>query len=181
MCEFDGHWCNATGNLTKVKISPKNKNLVFCEDKPLIGKSDIKSDVFDILYFERRDIEEVIIPPFIRIISPYAFNFGQKLTKIEFPGDSKLQIIGESAFSYYSITSILIPKSVTTISSYAFYNCPLTDLTFSECSQLELIDNNAVSSSSLKSILIPSSVKRIGEASFCLCEMLDDVKFSENS
>ena len=76
--------CNATGNLTKVKISPKNKNLVFCEDKLLIGKSDIKSDVFDILYFARRDIEEVIIPPFIRIISPYAFNFCQKLTKAEF-------------------------------------------------------------------------------------------------
>lgn len=75
----------------------------------------------------------------------------------------------------------MIPKSVTTISSYAFYNCALTDLTFSEGSQLELIDNNAFNSSSLKSILIPSSVKRIGEASFCLCEMLDEVKFSENS
>lgn len=56
MCEFDGHWCNATENLTKVKISPKNKNLVFYEDKLLVGKSDIKSDVFGILCFTCRDI-----------------------------------------------------------------------------------------------------------------------------
>lgn len=66
-------------NSTKLEgidnVFPTNKeNISFYNDSFIIGKSDIKSDNFDILYFARRDIENAIIPPFIKIIAPFAFS-----------------------------------------------------------------------------------------------------------
>ncbi|KAK8836917.1 hypothetical protein M9Y10_037443 [Tritrichomonas musculus] len=179
--EFSDAWCAQTVKLTKVKISPKNKNLIFYEDKYLIGKSDRKSDIFDILYFARRDIEKAIIPPFIRIISPFAFNFCKNLKKVEFSGDSNLQIISHDAFTHSSLRSIYIPKHVKKISYYAFNECPLVDLTFSEDSELEIIDDSSFRRTKLKSISIPANVKIIGNSAFYLCELFNKVEFSENS
>ena len=62
--------------------------------------------------------------------------------------------IGESAFrNATSVTSLVIPDSVTEIDKYAFYNC-----------------------TKMTSVTLPDSIKSIGEAAFQSCTSLESVK-----
>ena len=83
MKELKEEWCSETDNLKKIIISSLNGQFKFIDDKYLLGKSDKNSDEFDNLLFVRRDIEEFSILSNIKIISSCAFQYCQKLTKVE--------------------------------------------------------------------------------------------------
>ena len=95
------------------------------------------------------------------------------------------KIIGGSAFALISfmLMDIIIPDSVTTISTDAFYGCSrLTNVTFGDNSQLTTIGDYAFDGcSSLTSIAIPDSVTSIGEAAFAFCESLTSVIIGNNA
>ena len=82
-----------------------------------------------------------------------------------------------------TITSIIIPDSVTTVGSFAFYGCfNLTTITIGENSQLTTIGESAFDDcSSLTSIYIPNSVTTISSRAFYKCSNLETVTFGENS
>ena len=87
--------------------------------------------------------------------------------------------IGYEAFrACTSLTSVTIPDSVITISSYAFYNCTsLTSVTIPD--SVISIDNNAFCScTSLVSVYIPSSVTNIGSSVFYNCTSLTAINTS---
>lgn len=65
-------WCART-LLENVDVEPGNPRFKKHE-KFIVGKSDEKSDVYDVLYFAPRNIKNVNIPSFIRVIAPYAFD-----------------------------------------------------------------------------------------------------------
>ena len=69
-------WLEDTNNLTKVTVDPSNKVFtnLYDDGKVVIGKSDIESDVHDILVFVSRDIKRFTIPSFITNINSCAFN-----------------------------------------------------------------------------------------------------------
>ena len=86
--------------------------------------------------------------------------------------------ISENAFyKYTSLTSVVIPSSVTSIGGNAFYRCAsLASVTFAENSQLESISYYAFAyCSSLTSVVIPSSVTSIGGHAFSDCISLTSV------
>lgn len=92
--------------------------------------------------------------------------------------------IAANAFRYSSITSIVIPASVTTIGNYAFYGCEkLTSIVFEEGSQLVNLGNYAFSETAIESIVLPEGVVRLGttdyiaSSTFKNCKKLSSVTF----
>ncbi len=89
--------------------------------------------------------------------------------------------IGDSAFEYKSVTSVMIPDSVNKIGSYAFYDCTsLTNV---------IIGTNTTSIGwyafescfSLTNVMIPNSVTNIGSGAFNYCIGLKAITVDTNN
>jgi hypothetical protein len=86
----------------------------------------------------------------------------------------KVTAIGENAFESSDITSVTIPKGVTTIGDYTFEYCTsLTSLTIPE--GVTSIGNNTFMNSSLVSVTLPESVTEIGYCTFGGCNALTSI------
>ena len=114
--------------------NPIYKNI---DDNLIVGKSDPKSDIHDVLVFASRNIKSLIIPPNIKIISSFVF--------------------AES-----SIESITISPQIAKICEGAFFSCrKLKKVEILKNSELQIIDQIAFFGGTFKSICIPSHLKII--------------------
>ena len=90
-----------------------------------------------------------------------------------------LEVITLGAFQNAALTSIHIPKNVTTIGNYAFYNgddVSLETVTFAEDSKLGSIGNYAFAyNDKLASVILPDNVSQIGNDAFRYCAELEEV------
>ena len=79
-----------------------------------------------------------------------------------------------------SLTSLVIPDSVTNIGDYAFWNCrSLTDIVIPD-SVTSIGDNAFEYCFSLSNLIIPDSVTRIGDGAFVGCNSLSSVVISDS-
>lgn len=152
--ELQDGWCSETLKLRKISVFENGqKNISYFDDKYIVGKSDNKSDEYDVLIFARRNIIYAKIPPFIKKIGPFAFdcscviyvtipnqvveicchafNMCRKLKRVDFLDDPQLQTIGRYAFNLSGLESFIVPPHVNQIYEYAFNNCK----------RLQIIDN----------------------------------------
>ena len=82
--------------------------------------------------------------------------------------------IGESAFAHKLITSVIMPDSLTSISSGAFYRC--TKLQYVDLGKgLRSINGSFVNCESLASIILPESLTSLGGGSFAHCTALSSI------
>ncbi|KAK8870768.1 hypothetical protein M9Y10_008655 [Tritrichomonas musculus] len=82
--EFKRNWCYGVSHLTDIIIMESENeepNVIYYENKFLLAKSDTNSDAFDVLVFARRDIDDVVVPSFIKTIVSSAFGDCIKLKK----------------------------------------------------------------------------------------------------
>ncbi|KAK8892608.1 hypothetical protein M9Y10_029847 [Tritrichomonas musculus] len=182
LTELKKGWCANIPNLNEIYVSSKNKHFKLIEEKMIVGKSCPDNEVYDVLEFACRDIEEAKIPSYIKYISPFCFEKCRLLQKVQFSKDSKLISIGKYAFSQSLIESITIPKYCEQIQEGAFFKCDyLQSIIFHEDSKLQIIDEKAFSNSSLISIKIPKHVKTIKRDAFSDCHLLINATFHKNS
>lgn len=175
-------WCCSTPKLNNIKILPRSeKNVVYYENKILLGKSDLNSENYDVLHFANRNIQSVTIPPFVKIIDSFSFENCSQLKSIDIPTHSELQIIGDCAFSYTSINKICISNHITKIGENAFFQCrELQRIEISENSELTEIDDRVFNESGIKSIYLPESLRKIKEDTFRDCENLLIIEMGRN-
>ena len=114
-----------------------------------------------------------------KIICDWAFGWSKfigcrSLTSLVIP--DSVTNIGDYAFSgCRSLTDIVIPDSVTNIGDYAFWNCrSLTDIVIPD-SVTNIGDYAFWNCRSLTDIVIPNSVTSIGESAFYECSSLTEV------
>lgn len=178
--ELKNGWCCHTRKLNEISISSENKNFIFIdnEKKILAGKMEAKSDTFDNICFACRDIEKVYIQPNILRILPYSFSNCEKLSKIEFDENSRLNIIDSNAFNFCCLLEeITIPVHVRTIGDDAFSKCKkLQKVCFNENCELERIEKSGFAWTSVESIVIPKKVNSMGKTSFIGCQNLKTVE-----
>ncbi|KAK8843683.1 hypothetical protein M9Y10_024746 [Tritrichomonas musculus] len=160
--ELKTGWCWCTDYLNNIYLSPKSKNFAYIENTFLVGKSDKKSDVFDLLFFVRRDVRHVTIPSYIKTIMPYAFNKCMSLETITFHSDSELKEIKYFAFYECSIKSIIIPQHVIKIREGAFVKCrKLFSIIFHQNSELQYLSKRVLEATKVQRIAIPEKVNTI--------------------
>ena len=101
------------------------------------------------------------------------------LTNVNFPNDSMLKIIKDSAFENLNLKSIKIPKNVSIIEDNAFIDCiDLDSVEFDNESELHSIGCYSFCNTSISTILIPYKVEEIKMCAFAKCENLKKVSNS---
>ena len=180
----------------EVTLNGKKYTVTKIGDDALHAQSGA-GDTYNLNYYMRETIEEIVLPNTITEIGEMAFCSQEKLKRINIP--STVSSIGNYAFCYcYGLESITIPNSVTSIGEHVFGECSslesitipnnvtsIGDYAFSSCSGLESITiPNSVTSigndaffrcSSLASITIPNSVTSIGDYAFEDCSSLASI------
>ena len=101
-------------------------------------------------------------------------------------GGKEYSVTSIESYAFYEcnkLTSIDIPESMTSIDYLAFYGCTnLTSINIPENSQLTSIGNGVFEGcSSLTSINIPEGVTSIGSLAFYGCKSLTSINLPENS
>ncbi len=123
--------------------------------------------------FQEKDVVSVTIPDSVTLIDYSAFNSCSKLKSVVI--GKSVETISEYAFKYCkSLEKIVIPDSVKIIRESAFYGCEnLTSVDFGN--SLVIIEMQAFElCSSLTSVVIPDSVNDIQTLAFSDCYSLRD-------
>lgn len=174
-------WCASLMKLTNIFLSPENENFTYLNEKVILGKTDLTTNNFDVLVRACSDIEEVVVPSYIKQIDSCAFHMCQKLKKIEFDKNSQLVSIGSKTFADSSIDKIVVPCSVEIIGAGAFFGCSkLKRIEFEENSKLDLIDQMALAYCPVDRIVVPSQVKNVQDDAFICCGNLKSIEFLGN-
>ena len=124
-------------------------------------------------YYDRSDIQKVVIESGITSIGNEAFAYCSNLRSVTIP--STVTTIGSAAFRSSGLESVTIPDSVTSLGFYAFeMNYSLE--TVSIGSGLTLIPEGAFEEcTSLTAVSIPGTVTSIGVSAFNGCSGLESM------
>ncbi len=180
-----GYACSGCPNLESVKLSQK---LEFFHDNMFDNTPKLKNiELPDSLTYIGSDafvgssIESIKIPKKVYYIGESAFE-NTVINSVEFEKGSKLETIDKSAFKGCSnLKSIVIPASVTTIGTFAFWDCTnLTSVTFEEGSELETL-NDLFKNTCITEFTIPKSVTEIAPCAFIGLSSLTKVVFEDDS
>ncbi|MCR5703236.1 MAG: leucine-rich repeat domain-containing protein [Eubacterium sp.] len=101
--------------------------------------------------------------------------YAGKKTSVKLPNN--LKRIGQKAFAGKNIKTVKIPKNVTSIGNYAFYQCKkLTKITWNK--KIKKVGDFAFAQTKLKELKLPKTVKHWGSHCFADCSF-KKVKFAE--
>ncbi len=157
------------GNMAFYQQS-KLQSIVIPNTVSTIGKKSFESC---------KGLLSVKLPHSLTSIDAYAFQSCSSMKALMFP-DNVLEI-GENAFvlceNAFENNTLVLPKKLQTISSYAFEHCKLRNVIWNE--DLNYIGTSAFGSNDFEEISIPGCLKSSGFLSFGVCKLLKKVELQE--
>ncbi|KAK8898405.1 hypothetical protein M9Y10_000691 [Tritrichomonas musculus] len=192
-------WIFKSFNIREASIAPGNPNYKSINKTMIISKSDLKSDIFDSLFFMNRNVQTVLVPYYIKYIKPYCFSYCYKLETIEFPNDSQLLLIEKKALMSSSVKRINLPSSAKLEEGWCSNTDYLTSVLISPDSEYYRYaddDKNIIlgknlengefdqivfGSRDLRKLTIPNYIKQICSNAFSSCEALEKVEIPDDS
>ena len=189
-----GDFAFSVYGLEEIEISPKNENFIYYENKLLLGKSTISSVSFDELCYISEDIEEVIVPPQVKVIGSWIFYNRKKLKSVIFTEDSKLEKLYSFCISNPAIERLVMPSNIEYIDNTCFSDLISVkefELLPNNNSNLFFVDNKLLvekkemrilfSYRDVVDVTIPSYIKKISAGAFSQCKKLKSLTFEPNS
>lgn len=171
------------GNFTKIL---KEKAFENCKKLTNLNLSGELLEIGDYCFFNT-NLQEITIPKSIQKIGEYCFSVNketsspsQGLKKVIF--QEGLKTIGQYSFYDTELSSVIIPKSVQEIGSYAFGACEkLLNIQLEDgIKQLGIFDGYALADCGIEQISIPTSVEKITKYCFFDCKKLKTVELNNN-
>lgn len=155
MTQLKDFWSDNTQYLNDIKIGTNSCNFKKYGNNLIIGKSDVKSDIFDTLVIAYRNIQQVVIPSFIKDISTDAFEYCCDLKYVDFEKNSLLEKIHSNAFCNTAIKSIIFHSHLKEINNNSFSCENLTTVIFPNDSEISSLGNSCFSFGVVKYLSIP--------------------------
>lgn len=111
-------------------------------------------------YSNCKKIKNVTIPKEVQYIHSGTFEGCVNLSKVEFEKNSKIKQIRESSFAYTNISTITIPKQVTTL-SYSFYGCEKLKTVNAKFSSVKNIFSAFNGCNNLERLYLPKTIEKV--------------------
>lgn len=165
--KLEDGWCAEMAQLSKINVCDLNQNFKEIEGEMIVGKSEVESDVFDVIVFGYKNVKSVTIPSYVKTVGSFAFSGSYELEEVIVGDDSQLETIGKEAFADSGIERFTIPHHLTEICELAFYSCrQLKRLDIPNDSELNKIGCGAFSYTGIERFTIPPHLKIISERMF---------------
>lgn len=164
-------------NLNDFEIDSQGTLVKYKGNDPYVLMPDSVKEIGNGAFRGNKTLTYIIIPDSVTSIGDNAFNCCFKLCDITIQGN--LKSIGKNAFCVCSISNFNIPDSVTSIGHGAFNSCwNLTDVILPK--KLSCIsDYTFFNCKNLTNILMPNNVTEIGFSAFGKCSNLESITIPE--
>ncbi|MBQ7115656.1 MAG: leucine-rich repeat protein [Clostridia bacterium] len=160
--------------------------------KALTGPFEVKAGtkaIADSAFYDCYGLTILILPQTIRTIGTSALSSCTKLSEVFIPDlttwcniDFRSAMLSCSANLYVGnslVTDVVIPKSVTKINNYAFYQININSVKLHD--NVESIGKSAFKKClNLSTVELGNGVKNVGDEAFYHCENLKSVRIGEN-
>lgn len=171
---------NGNKHITAVTLPPSitkiNEDAFrLCEGLKTVTSTDDKIVAIDkFAFYECENLETITGISRLETIGQNAFT-SSGIKNIELP--ETLKTIDEYAFATSGLTSVNIPSQIEIINNSAFQNChDLETVTFSDNSKITVIDSGAFSNcDKLTNLALPNSITKIAGSAFNSCKKLNNV------
>ena len=136
-----------------------------------------------VMYYYGANLESVVFPKTLEKIPNYCCYSGgdngcANLANIVFPTNATTLSIGDYAFPYTAINSLLLPSNVTRVGDHAFSNCRnLYDIEMESLRSDCLFGNNVFEACpKLQHVTLSEKVQNIGDYMFNMCGLLESIR-----
>lgn len=161
--DLDSNWSCGLFNLRKIKLMPDCEIYKLYNNNLLLTKSYPENDVFDVILFSYRNIQQVEIPSFIRVIESNAFYFCHDLKKLYFQKNSQLETIKWSGFSNTGIKFFVFPPHLKQVESFSLYSESIKTVIIPPNSEIKSICGNCLNRGGIKAISLPLHLLNVCE------------------
>ena len=125
-------------------------------------------------------MRRAMLPASVDALPKDLFAENIKLSSVEFHGEDRLQMIHKNAFfRCQSLTSLVLPETVTEIEDRAFYRCKSLDQIYLP-EGLKVIGNEAFYFCGIQTLKLPDSLEVLDQSAFFKCNNLEYVCLPRN-